>query len=124
MSDLSNSKSALLPVQKDVLKAFASVLELIPRTLFENAGVTDVARKMLELKCKINSEEKSPEKIFGIDGISGQIENNKKLNIWDAFSIKEQCIKNSFETALLVITIDEIVAVTKGKKSPMQDMEH
>jgi len=112
--DLSSAKIAK-PIDQTVLRAFAKVLESIPVTLLENAGVSDVARQMLKIKCELN-ENKS--EAFGIDGNTGEIKKSSALNIWDPYTVKLQCIKTAIDAAKLLTSIDEIVAVAQRKKGP------
>merc|ERR1719310_97728 len=111
---LASSKIAR-PLDQQVLKAFTKVLEIIPITLLENAGVTDVARAMLKIKLELRDKKGVS---FGINGRTGEMIKSVGLDVWDTYTVKLQCIKTAIETAILLISIDEIVAVSAKKKGP------
>jgi len=67
--DLANSKIAD-PIEQKILAAMAKCFELFPQTLLENAGVSDVARKLLQIKVQMKSNSGSKTSI-GIDGHTG-----------------------------------------------------
>lgn len=65
-------------------KALAYALEVIPKTLLQNCGV-DVVRTITELRSKHQLETG---KNFGIDGITGKIQDMSKSDIIEPIAVK------------------------------------
>lgn len=65
-------------------RAVAVALEVIPRTLAQNCGA-NVIRSLTKLRAK---HAESPNCMFGIDGVSGEIVDMKEKGIWEPFSVK------------------------------------
>merc|ERR1711957_595224 len=94
--------------------AVANALEVIPRTLAQNCG-GEVVRVITELRAK-HSNVSDPDRIFyGVNGITGKVENMKTLNVWDTLSVKKQTV----ETACMILRIDDIVS--GGEKREKKD---
>ncbi|CAI6352939.1 unnamed protein product [Macrosiphum euphorbiae] len=90
-------------------KAVAQALEVIPRTLLQNCGVSTI-RTMTSLRAKhtIKGNE-----YWGINGETGEMSNMKDLKIWEPIVVKSQVYKTAIETAILLVRIDDIVSGTK-----------
>jgi len=90
------------------LEAFASVFEVIPRTLAENSGY-DPVDKVVELK----NAHATGKKYAGLDVYTGEIIDMKKAGIFEPLRVKTQAIKSASETASLLIRVDDMM-VTKS----------
>ena len=102
-------------------KALASALEVIPKTLTQNCGA-DVIRVITDLRAKHN--ENDPERVYwGINGITGKIENMKNLEIFDTLSVKQQTLKTSIESACMLLRIDDIVSGIKKREKKTHRMD-
>jgi len=90
-------------------KAVAQALEVIPRTLLQNCGVSTI-RTMTSLRAKhaIRGNE-----YWGINGETGEMSNMKDLKVWEPIVVKSQVYKTAIETAILLVRIDDIVSGTK-----------
>jgi len=90
-------------------KAVAQALEVIPRTLLQNCGVSTI-RTMTSLRAKhaIRGNE-----YWGINGETGEKSNMKDLKVWETIVVKSQVYKTAIETAILLVRIDDIVSGTK-----------
>ena len=96
----------------------ANALEVIPRTLAQNCG-GEVVRVITELRAK-HSNVSDPDRIYyGVNGITGKVENMKTLNVWDTLSVKKQTLKTAVESACMILRIDDIVS--GGKKREKKD---
>ncbi len=84
-------------VQQWPYKAVADALEVIPRTLVQNAGASPV-RVLTELRAK-HAEGKSS---WGINGDTGTIVDMKEYGIWEPEAIKLQSIKTAIEVSFLL----------------------
>ncbi len=79
-------------VQQWPYKAVAEALEVIPRTLVQNAGASPV-RVLTELRAK-HAEGKSS---WGINGDTGALADMKEYGVWEPEAIKVQSVKTAIE---------------------------
>mmetsp|Transcript_27393 Transcript_27393/g.74884 ORF Transcript_27393/g.74884 Transcript_27393/m.74884 type:complete len:547 (+) Transcript_27393:120-1760(+) len=96
--------------------AVGDALEVIPRTLAQNCGVSVIrtitalrqrhasAREAGDLKCAV-----------GVNGITGELADMHDLGIWEPYSVKVQTIKSAIENACMILRIDDIVSGSKKK---------
>ncbi|KAI0395960.1 T-complex protein 1 [Xylariaceae sp. FL0594] len=99
-------------VQQWPYKAVADALEVIPRTLVQNAGASPV-RVLTELRAK-HAEGKSS---WGINGDTGTIVDMKEYGIWEPEAIKLQSIKTAIEAACLLLRVDDICSAKKAQQA-------
>jgi T-complex protein 1 subunit gamma len=93
-------------------KAAASALEVIPRTLAQNAGA-EVIRVMTGLR----SKHAQGEYHWGVDGVSGKIVDVRESQIFDSFVVKQQIYRSAIESSAMMLRIDDIVSGVSSKKS-------
>ena len=94
--------------------AFADSIEIIPRTLAENAGI-DPIDSLTELKA---AHEKG-EKWAGLNVFTGKIMDCWAQGIIEPLKIKTQAIKSASEVAELILRIDDVLASSKSKEPQM-----
>ncbi|KAI2631970.1 T-complex protein 1 [Hypoxylon sp. NC1633] len=99
-------------VQQWPYKAVADALEVIPRTLVQNAGASPV-RVLTELRAK-QAEGKSS---WGINGDTGTIVDMQQYGIWEPEAIKLQSIKTAIEAACLLLRVDDICSAKKAQQA-------
>lgn len=106
-------------VSINFLKPLVSLaLEVIPRTLASNCGA-DVVRVITELRAKHADKSDPNSQYYGINGVSGKVENTKDLGIWDTINVRKQTLKTSVESACMILRIDDIVSgMKKSKRVP------
>ncbi|KYC45828.1 MAG: Thermosome subunit [Candidatus Methanofastidiosum methylothiophilum] len=98
------------------VKAFAQAMEIIPRTLAENAGM-DPIDTIVALKA---SHETKDHKRFGIDIFDGKVKDMMKAGVVEPLRIKEQAVKSASESAIMILRIDDVIAASGiGKKKGM-----
>lgn len=85
-------------------QAVAMALEVIPRTLSQNCGA-DVVRVVTDLRARHAESSDKTNIYYGINGLTGKIENMKTLNVWDTLAVKKQTLKTSVEVNLYLIYI-------------------
>jgi len=94
-------------VQQGPYVAVGEAMEVIPRTLAQNCGVS-VIRTVTELRAKhaahYDADAGSPCNI-GVDGITGEIKDMAELGIWEPFSVKRQTVVTAIESAWYVLMI-------------------
>lgn len=88
--------------------AFADAMEIIPKTLAENAGL-DPIDIIADLKVRHENGETSA----GVDGIKGKVSNLAKANVWEPLIVKRQAIKSASEVSQMLLRIDDVIA-SKG----------
>ena len=98
-------------------KAIANALEVIPRTLVQNCGAS-IIRQMTALRAKHAKwggakEEKGTPCKWGIDGLTGEISDMEKLEVYDPLAVKLQVYKTAVETAVLLLRIDDVIQGTR-----------
>merc|ERR1719273_1649713 len=92
-------------------RALANSLEVIPRTLAQNCGANTI-RTLTTLRAKHAEGDKSS---WGINGLTGKLEDMKELGIFEPLAVKLQTYKTAVETAILLLRIDDIVSGSKKK---------
>jgi len=120
------------------ITAFAEAMEIIPKTLAENAGL-DPLDMLTELKSKHEGKEKKEfdrgreidKKIivaetgktyvlkkehYGIDVYTGKIVDMKAKGVIEPLKIKTQAIKSAAEAAEMILRIDDIISAGKLEK--------
>ncbi|MBI4451307.1 TCP-1/cpn60 chaperonin family protein [Candidatus Woesearchaeota archaeon] len=96
------------------VEAFADALEIIPRTLAENAGL-DPIDVLMELKA---SHEKK-QKWAGIDVFTGKVVDSWRQGVIEPLKIKTQAISSASEVAQMLLRIDDVIAGTnRGPEMP------
>ena len=90
------------------IEAFASALEIIPRTLAENAGLDPVTT--LIALCKAHADGASH---AGINVYEGGVVDMKDGNVLEPLRVVEQAIQSATETAIMILRIDDVIS-SKG----------
>ncbi len=92
------------------IEAFADALEIIPKTLAENAGL-DPIDILVSLRA---AHEKQDGKWHGVNVFNGKIEDMMKAGVIEPVSVKEQALKSAVESASMVLRIDDVIAAGKS----------
>ncbi len=91
------------------IESFATALEVVPRTLAENAGL-DPINTIIE----INKAHSNGKKFHGVNVYTGQIEDMRALNVLEPLRVGTQAILAATETANLILRIDDVIASKSG----------
>ena len=94
------------------IEAFAESIEIIPKTLAENAGLEPIDI-MVELRA---AHEKTDGQFMGIDVYNGKIVNMYEKGVIEPLTVKEQAIKSAAEAASMILRIDDVIAASKPKE--------
>jgi len=94
------------------IEAFANAIEIIPKTLSENAGL-DPIDMMLEIR---NAHSKG-KKYAGINVLGGKVDDMLKNNVIEPLRVSMQEIEASSEAATMILRIDDVIA-SKGGGAP------
>ncbi len=98
------------------VQAFADAMEVVPRSLAENAGL-DPIDKLAALRAEHDKNTKTS----GLDVFSGEVQDMVKLGVIEPLKIKLQAIKSAAEAAEMILRIDDIIAAgatDKGSSAP------
>ncbi len=100
--------------------AFADAVEVIPRTLAENAGLDPI-----DVLTELKASHDAGKKWAGIDVFSGKVQDSWNNGVIEPLKIKTQAIKSASEVAELILRIDDIIAASgNSKTSSMPSMPH
>jgi thermosome len=93
------------------IEAFAEAMEVIPRTLAENAGL-DPIDVIVDLRSK-HEGKKGDGKTFGINVFTGEPVDMKKAGVIEPLRVKTQAISGAAEVAVMILRIDDVIAASK-----------
>ncbi|MBZ3936137.1 thermosome subunit alpha [Methanimicrococcus blatticola] len=99
------------------VRAYAEALEIIPKTLAENAGL-DPIDMLMDLR---SSHEKGL-KTAGLDVFKGEVVDMWKEFVVEPLRVKTQVINAATESAVMILRIDDVIATTKSQGAPGMDM--
>ncbi|KAL7005445.1 T-complex protein 1 subunit gamma [Cystobasidiomycetes sp. EMM_F5] len=107
-------------VQGYPFRAVGEAMEVIPRTLVQNAGGNAI-RTLTALRAKHAEGLYS----FGVDGDTGKVVDMKTYGLYESAAVKVQTLKTAIESACLLLRIDDIVSSKKQASSSQgqQQME-
>jgi thermosome len=88
------------------IEAFADAMEIIPKTLAENAGY-DQLDLLVDLRAK---HEKPTGKWFGVNVYTGKATDMLKENVVEPLRVKQQALKSASEVAEMILKIDDVIA--------------
>jgi chaperonin GroEL (HSP60 family) len=94
------------------VEAFADAIEVIPKTLAENAGLEPID-KIVELRA---GHEKKDGMHMGVNVFTGKIEDMQENGVIEPLVVKEQAVKSAAESASMILRIDDVIAATKPKE--------
>lgn len=95
--------------------AYAEALEVIPRTLIENAGL-DSINLIADLKA---AHEDS--KAMGINVFTGKVVDMKEAGVLEPLKVKIQALQSSGEAAEMILRIDDMIAARDALNSTGPD---
>jgi thermosome len=96
------------------VEAFADAVEIIPKTLAENAGL-EAIDVIVELR---SAHEKPKGKYIGVNVFNGKVQDSIEKGVIEPAVVKEQAIKSAAESAAMILRIDDVIASTKSQAGP------
>lgn len=87
------------------IQAYANAIEIIPRTLAENAGLDPI-----DVLTELKSAHDKGEKWAGIDVFSGKVMDSWETGVIEPLKIKTQAISSATEVAVMILRIDDVIA--------------
>jgi archaeal chaperonin len=99
------------------VSAFAEALEVVPKTLAENAGM-DSIDALVDLRA---AHEKSL--YMGLDVFKGEVTDMYRAGVIEPHRVKKQAIQSAAEAAEMLLRIDDVIASSAAKEPDMGGME-
>ncbi|TFG29384.1 MAG: thermosome subunit [Promethearchaeota archaeon] len=96
------------------VEIFADSLDIIPKTLAENAGLDQI-----DILMKLRASHQKGNKFAGFDLESGDVvDNMMTVKVVEPTVVKVQAIKSSVEAASMILRIDDVIAGAKSEMPP------
>lgn len=95
------------------IEKFANAIEIIPRTLAENAGF-DPVNTLIDLR----KAHKDGRKYAGLDVYTGNIIDMMKQKVIEPLKVGVQAITSATEAAVMILRIDDVIAAREMKGPP------
>ena len=96
------------------IEIYANALEIIPKTLVENAGYNPVDL-IVELRSKHESEDGNS---FGINIDTGKPDDMLNLGVLEPLSVLVQAVQSATEVSSMILKIDDVIAASGLSKGP------
>jgi len=94
------------------IEAFADSLEIVPKTLAENAGLEPI-----DILVGLRSAHEKPKgEVWGVNVFTGKVMDMYGNGVIEPLRVKEQAIKSAAEAASMILRIDDVIAATKPKE--------
>jgi thermosome len=94
------------------IEAFANAIEIVPKTLSENAGLDPI-----DMMLEVRSQHKKGKKHAGINVLFGKVDDMLKNKVIEPLRVSLQEIEASSEAATMILRIDDVIA-SKGGGGP------
>jgi len=92
------------------IEAFADAMEVVPRTLAENAGLDPI-----DILIELRKEHKKGNKSAGVNVFSGKVSDMKKENVIEPIRVGTQAISSATDAAVMILRIDDVIAAKAGE---------
>jgi thermosome len=93
------------------INAFAIAMEVVPKSLAENAGLDPIDKLAL-----LRSEHDKNRTSVGLDVFTGEVKDMMALGVIEPLKIKVQAIKSASEVAEMILRIDDIISAGSGER--------
>mgnify|MGYP001626165038 FL=1 len=91
------------------IEKFADAMEIVPRTLSENAGLDPI-----DLIIDLRKAHKEGKKTYGVDVFSGKVADMYEQGVIEPIRVGQQAIDSATEAAVMILRIDDVVASKGG----------
>lgn len=95
------------------VKAFAEALEIVPRTLAENAGLDPI-----DMLMELRAHHEKGVKTAGLNVYTGEVIDMWEAGVVEPLRVKTQAINAAAESAVMILRIDDIIASRQGGPGP------
>ncbi len=91
------------------IEAFASALEIVPRSIAENAGLDPI-----DMIVAIRAAHEAGNRSFGLDVYKGKPVDMLAAGVIEPLRVKTQAIMSAAEAAVMILRIDDVIASSKA----------
>jgi thermosome len=95
------------------IETFANAIEVIPKTLSENAGLDPI-----DMMLEVRRAHKMGKKYAGINVPAGKVDDMLKIKVIEPLRVSLQEIEASSEAATMILRIDDVIASKGGGGAP------
>jgi chaperonin GroEL (HSP60 family) len=99
------------------IQAFAEAMEVIPRTLAENAGLDP-----LDVLARLRKEHELGNRWMGINVFDGMVMDAWNVGVIEPLKIKTQALSSAAEVAEMILRIDDVIVGGKAEGRMAQQM--
>jgi len=99
------------------IEAFASALEIIPRTLAENAGLDPI-----DILVDLRAAHEKGQKTAGLDVNTGKAGDMLAQGVVEPLRVKTQALSSAAEAAIMILRIDDVIASSKSAGPSPEEM--
>ncbi|MGQ0797864.1 MAG: thermosome subunit beta [Methanobacteriota archaeon] len=92
------------------IEAFADAVEVVPRTLAENAGLDPI-----DTLIALRKEHKKGSKHAGINVYTGKVSDMKKQDVIEPIRVGSQALSSATDAAVMILRIDDVIAAKAGE---------
>ncbi|MHC1587781.1 MAG: thermosome subunit alpha [Candidatus Syntropharchaeia archaeon] len=96
------------------IEAFSDAIEIIPRSLAENAGLDPI-----DMLVALRSSHEGGSKNAGLDVFKGEVIDMYDAGVIEPLRVKTQAISSATEAAVMILRIDDVIAASAMKKPEM-----
>ncbi len=100
------------------VEAFADAIDVVPRTLAENAGL-DPIDSLVDLRSKHDGGDNTA----GLDAYTGEVVDMTEDGVVEPLRVKTQAIESATEAAVMILRIDDVIAAGDLKGGGSDDDE-
>lgn len=95
------------------VQAFAKAMEVVPRTLAENAGLDPI-----DILVELRSKHGAGQKDVGVDVLDGKVGDLNEKAVWEPVMVKKQAVKSASEATQMILRIDDVISSKGGGGGP------
>ncbi len=96
------------------MRAFADALEIVPRSLAENAGLDPI-----DILVELRSSHEQGRINSGVNIFEGKVSDALSMGVIEPLKVKTQAIKSAAEAAEMILRIDDVISASKLSKGGM-----
>jgi thermosome len=100
------------------VEAFADAIDVVPRTLAENAGL-DPIDSLVDLRSKHDGGDTTA----GLDAYTGEVVDMEEDGVVEPLRVKTQAVESATEAAVMILRIDDVIAAGDLKGGGSDDDE-
>jgi thermosome len=87
------------------VEAFADAIDVVPRTLAENAGL-DPIDSLVDLRARHDAGEHN----VGLDAVEGDVSDMVEDGVVEPLRVKTQAVESATEASVMILRIDDVIA--------------